>query len=310
VTEPRLSVVLVAGTLRDRAQRTLDALGRQTAAHALEVVVVDIAPEGAAFALPTELPVHVLREDLTTSLGSIKANAVRAARALVVAFVEEHAVPEPDWAQALLDAFEEDWAAVGYAFTNLNSATYMSRAVMTASYGPWEHPARRGPCRRLAGNNVAYRRDVLLSFGEELPALLTVDFNLQEAIRARGGGLFLESRALVAHENFTHIGDLLRAGHVYCRLLAARRATSWSILRRAIYALAVPVLAPALMTFRLAGDLRGRRALWWQFLASLPVIVLAYLWNSVGEGLGYAIGARDAEQAFLGWEVTAPRESA
>ena len=45
---------------------------------------------------------------------------------LVVAFGEEHCFPEPGWAQALIDAHREDYAAVGPAMHNANPDTIVS----------------------------------------------------------------------------------------------------------------------------------------------------------------------------------------
>jgi hypothetical protein len=60
--EPRLSVVMVAGECRDRAQRALDGLCAQTAREAMEIVVVDLAGENAsALAAPQDAPVEILR---------------------------------------------------------------------------------------------------------------------------------------------------------------------------------------------------------------------------------------------------------
>ena len=301
---------MVAGSLRARASRTLEALAHQTVADGMEVIVVDIAPahEPPLVGSPGLKPT-TLREPGLRSWGPARAAGARRASAPVVAFIEEHCRPEPGWAQAVLDAHEGPWAAVGYAFTNANPETWASRSFMIAAYGDFAHPARRGPAQLVSGNNVAYKRAVLEELDDRLDDLLAIDFTFQEELRARGGRLFVESGARAAHENFTTLAGECAAGHAYCRLMAATRADArgFSPRRRLFYGLAAPLGAPAVRLARLARGLRGRRPLWRPFLAGLPLIVPAYLWTGVGEGLGYLLGAGSAERRALEWELEAER---
>ncbi len=202
---PHLSVVLVVGSQRRRAQRVLDALAAQTAADCIEVVVVDLIDGGPAplHVAPSLRHVYASRPDINR-WGRARAEAVRLASAEVIGFIEDHCFPEPEWAAVLIEAYRGPWAAVGYAFTNANPRTYVSRASMLARYGQFVDPARPGPARLVSGNNVSYRRDLLLSFGSELDGLLTIDFNLQEVLGKRGLPLLVEARARAAHTNFSN----------------------------------------------------------------------------------------------------------
>lgn len=301
---------MVAGTRRSRAERTLAALGRQTLVDQLEIVVVDLAPESTPpLTAPGDLRVDTVRRPELRSWGPARAAGARHARAPVVAFVEEHCRPEPGWAQAVLAAHEGPWAAVGYAFTNANPESWASRSFMIAAYGDFAHPARGGPARLVSGNNVAYKREVLEALDERLDELLAIDFTFQEELRARGHQLFVEAGARAAHENFTTLAGECGAGHAYCRLMAATRARArgWSARRRVVYAIGAPLGAPAVRLTRLARGLRGRRALWRPFVVGLPLILPAYLWTGIGEGLGYLLGVGSSEARALEWELEAER---
>jgi hypothetical protein len=307
---PQLTAALVVGARRDRARRALTALGRQTVVGALEIVVADVAPPDAA---PLELPPGVevvhLRLDPAVTWSQARAEAVRRARGPIVAFVEEHAVPALDWAEVLVAAHRGPWAAVGYAFTNANPGTYMGRACLLGDYGLWAHPATRGPTHLLPGNNVSYKRELLLALGPRLEPAMGADFNVHESFLGRGLTLFLEPRALVAHENYERLSEMLAANHTYCRLLAAGRVRTqgWGWGRRLAYALAVPLLVPPLKVARLARSLRGRGTLVPGVLAASPVILVTYLWSAVGEALGYVLGAGGAEGHFKWWELESRR---
>jgi hypothetical protein len=243
--------------------------------------------------------------------GEARAQAVRTARAPIVAFIEDHCFPAPTWAERLLDAHSRPWAAVGYAFTNANPRSAVSRAAMLARYGMFAHPARRGEARYISGNNVSYRRDPLLALQDRLATLLDIDFNLQEELRRQGQRLCVESGALAAHTNYDSLGGECRTGRPYCRLLAAHRvaAGGWRLPRRLLYGVLTPVSAPVLRLLRLIISLRGRRAHWRPFLAGLPLIVLMYVSDAMGESAGYLLGAGEAGRAVLKYELETERES-
>lgn len=308
---PSLSAVLVVGPRRERSQRALDSLCAQTAVDAMEIVVLDIAGDAAPrLTFPAKLPVTYVVETEHQTLASSRYAAFRQSSAPVVAFIEDHAVARPEWAASLLKAHEGPWPAVGYAFDNLNPETYLSRSCMVNDYGRWMTPARRGETPFLPGHNVSYKRDALLAFGADLPNLLTPDFLLHRTLLAKSERLYLEASAIVAHENFTRIGDAIAAHFTYQRMLAGIRARvgRWSLGRRLVYGFGVLPAAPLIGFCRLYGGLRGRAPLVPVFLAALPVVVPLFLCSAVGESLGYFFGEGSSGKDMSYWESTAVRD--
>ena len=307
---PKLSAILVVGQRRERSQRALDALCAQTAIAAMEIVVLDLVETGTPrLTFPAHAVVTYVTETHHDTLGGGRYAAFRHATAPIVAFIEDHAVARRDWAEALIKAHEGPWAAVGYAFENLNPQTYISRACMVNDYGQWMTPARRGELSLLPGHNVSYKRDALLAFGSELAALLTPDFLVIKALRAKGARLYLEPDAVVAHENFARIGDAAVAHFTYLRMLAGKRVRvgRWSWPRRIAYGIAVLPAAPAIGLWRLYGGLGGRAPLVPKFLGALPLCVPLRLGAAVGESLGYLFGEGSAGREMAYWESTAVR---
>ncbi len=307
-----LSAALIAGPCRDRCQRVVDALCAQTALQSMEIVIVDLARDCVPrLKTPPEVPVvYVSRYDIER-WGTARLEAVRAAHSPVVAFIEDHCFPAQDWASRLIDAYQGPWAAVGYAFTNANPESYISRVAILARYGLYVHPARGGRARHLSGNNISYKREVLLALGDRLEPLLDIDFNLHQELIRVGLPLFVEARALAAHQNYTRLSGECRAGRPYCRLLAARRAhaAAWGRPRQIVYGLLTPLGAPAVRFARLAYSLVGRHSLWSQFTVGFPAIVIMYLSDAVGESLGYLLGAGNAEREVVRYELETERGS-
>src|SRR5689334_9392542 len=183
----KLSAVLVAGSRRERAQRVVDAVAAQTAVNEIELIIVDLArDEIPRFNIPKGLrSVYVSRPDVS-GWGAARSAGVRAANGEVVAFIEDHCFPEPEWASILIKEHRNGWGAVGYAFKSGNPESFVARASLLGRYGDFVHPAHRRQALLVGGNNVSYKRDLLLSFGLGLDDLLSIDFNLQEALTQRG----------------------------------------------------------------------------------------------------------------------------
>jgi hypothetical protein len=307
---PELSVVMAAGAQRTRAQRTVDAIGKQTAAQSIELVVVDIAPEAGGLRLPRSIRSRPIDVPATTPWGGVRAAGTRAAEAPIVAFIEDHCAPQAGWAEALIEMHREPWAAVGYAFVPGNRSNWRSRATLIAEYGFWAHPARGGGTSILPGNNVSYKRELLLSLGDRLDDALEVDDNLHRHIAALGLKGGVASRAIVAHHELLGIRPTALANYHYGRLMAAARwrGERWGLARRLLYAVAAPLAAPAARAVRLLGSLGGRRRLWTQVAASVPAIVAIWEANAVGQAAGCLFGAGDASRRLVGWELSAERE--
>jgi hypothetical protein len=90
----------------------------------------------------------------------------------VVACCEDHAFPDPGWAQALIQAHRQPWAVVGPAMRNGNPETTVSWASFFMSFGPWAAPTTSTTVTHLSWNNNSYKRDVMLAYGSKLEAML------------------------------------------------------------------------------------------------------------------------------------------
>ncbi len=301
---------MVAGRRRERAQRVLDCLAAQTARDKLEIVVGDMSTDVPPPLRPPDgIPYRCLQLDGDTSWGEARSSVLHHSTAPIVAYIEDHCYPSPGWAAELLTAHQQPWAAVGYAFTNPNPESYVSRGSLMYDYGLWMHPANGGPSKLLAYNNVSYKRQPLMALGEDLPASLSSDFHVHQAFADQGLEMAVAPDALAAHENFARLHGILQANHHYCRVLAARRvaAGGWGWPLRLFYLAATPVGAPLISIGRLLRSMRGRQSLWGEVVYTSPVVLLTAIWTACGEALGYVFGPGSSEEALQHWEVHAKR---
>lgn len=308
---PDLSAIVVVGNLRSRAQRVIDALSRQTAKDRIEVIVVDTAsPDQPPLSVDSGVICHYLRRPELEIYAQARCAGLEAASSPVAAFIEDHCIPSAGWAQALISAHREDWAAVGYAFINPDPDNFWCRASMVNDYGLWLHPCTDQPVELMPGNNISYKRDALTQFNGQLERLLTPDYNLQQKLLAQGRRMRIEPEAKAAHQGFRSLGPAMRANFSYARLLAARRAEMqhWSMGRRIVQAILTPPLAPLLGSIRLLRSLRGRASLAGQFMEGLPIYFLIHSWSSIGETLGYLFGEASAERDWNHFELNYDRD--
>jgi hypothetical protein len=297
--------VLVATSGRGRTvRRTLRHLSAQTIAERVEVIL--IGPEASSFddLAPAETAgfAHCRRLDIGPfdEVERAFVPGIRAATAPLVALLENHVYPERGWAAAIVRAFEGPWSAVGSIITNANTDTATSWVEHLMTYGRHDETARGGEVARIPRNNSAFRRDVLLAFGDGLPDVLARDGGLLDTLRRDGHRFFRETGARMRHLNPSLTRSMLRLRFHSGRASADTRARAegWSRGRRMLYAVA----SPAFPLLRLRAMWPGLRA--HPARAEMPVIApllaLALVLDAVAQATGFAFGAgRSAVNAGL-----------
>ncbi len=287
---PALSAVILVRGGFDAVEVITRQLATQALRDQIEVIYVSPTPLAVPDAAVRPFWGHqvVLEPDQRVS-GPARAAGVQQARADVVVFVEDHCFPTRGWADALLRAHEQPWAVVGPAILNANPRTVLSWANLLIEYGPWLSPCERGACDHAPGHNSAYKRSLLLEYGDDLADMLDAESVLHWDLRRRGFGVAMEPDARSRHLNFALFVPSLAVRYFGGRLFASSRSRSWRIGRRLAYALAAPLI-PLVRFSRLRGqaarlaDSRPRRGL-------LPLAFLLLIVDALGEAAGYALGA-------------------
>jgi hypothetical protein len=308
---PSLTVISIAGNAGWRTSRLLAALAGQSIASEIEVVIISLASgDSPGIACAAGLDVIVVRHPNGSDWGRARAEGVRRARAPIVAFLEDHTIPVPDWAEQVRNGFancDASITAISYAFTNGSPDSYFYRSVFMAEYGALAHPLPEGKPPASTANNIAYRRDALLAHGPDLDALLEMDFFLQKAMK-EDFRIVTAPRALVAHETNTHLRDLIPGHFLFAQLFASRRVRHehWSVLKRLAVTPIVPIVVPLLRLKRLFQALAGRPQLR-DAVAGLPVILALYVSGALGETLGLLRGSELSGGSLAWFELEAER---
>lgn len=297
---PLMSVIITTGSGYESIRTTIKYLRRQTVKEHLEVIIISPAIEWAADVEAEFKDFYgtiLIETDIDKDLYDAWVNAVHRSSAPVVAFGENHAFPEPEWAEALIEANKGPWAGVGSVIKNANPGGVNSWAQLYMTYGRYTEPVESGEINDLPGHNTSYKRSILLDYGDELRNMLIRTNIMHMDLRARGYRLYMENKARTNHVNVSRTSsilfDLFYNGQLYTAALAQYKR--WSISKRILHALLEPLII--LKHFR--GTLQSiRRAGQWNKLVptALPIIVTGLTAHFLGKLRGYVSGYGNTQQ--------------
>lgn len=308
---PEMSVLLVTPDDYRTIRRTVRHLRAQTVADRIELLI--IAPSGERLGVVAgEVEgfqrVRVVEVGEIKRVAAAKAAGVAEASAPLVAFAEEHCYPEPEWAARLIAAHSQGWAAVGPLMCNANPLTMVSWAGLYLNYGCCLGGSDSGAARNLPWHNISYRRQLLLDYGDDLPALLAVEGLLLDDLRSRGHGLYFEAAAKTSHVNISRLSSWVVHAFWGGRMFGAARAREkrWSVWRRLAYICGGPLIPvirlrrtlPVIYRTGRGGELMPR---------ILPAMFAGLIPHALGEVTGYALGIGDAERHYSFFEMKRAR---
>jgi len=304
-----MSVVIIAYNDSASLRLVFERLQLQTVAQMLECVLVTADSETADVLRRNLHGLAGIQTVVMSTIGSAgcaKAAGIAAATAPLVAFLEDHSLPEDNWAESLMKAHESDLAAVGPLVQNANPETGASWGCFLVYYGHYMFVRPTNALNHLPANHSCYRRHLLLEYGSRLPDLLEAEFVLHEDLLARGLRIFQEPSARVHHLNHSRLGPSMEEYLFSSRVFAAARATKWKISKRMLYVFGSPLL-PLVRSFRIMRDIL-KTGLSIRIVAKgLPAALLILCSGAAGEMMGYAFGPGRAKMSLKSFETRRPQ---
>jgi hypothetical protein len=289
---PLVSVVVYARQALPTLAQTLTSLECQHRLAQLEVLLADGSPDGAQRSLAGRFPWLRYLPLPRANMPALKAAAIAAARAEIIAILDPVDAATPTWIdEILLGLADEQVGAVGGTVVLDGPATAANQAAYLFEYGAFNPPVQSGPTQGdLPGNNVAYRRSLLV---EQCADILREEgFNkpfVHQRLRALGTALVIRPSMRVRHLSDYRFVEFVRRCCRFGRCFGATRWRRSAMGRRALYAVCAPGLPVLLMGRQLAralGHRANRRAL---PRAGLALLAVCASWG-LGEWLGYWFG--------------------
>ena len=160
---PPLSVVVSTTHPWPFLRPCLDVLLPQCDRLGAEILIADCTAEGVPADLPTAGAKlrHVVIPG--ASVFALRARATAEAGGSIIAWLEDHCIPAPDWCQRILEAHESDPNAgvVAGAVLNGSQETSLDWANYLCTLAPFLPPMTHAPGRGPAVANLSLRRDVV-----------------------------------------------------------------------------------------------------------------------------------------------------
>jgi hypothetical protein len=309
--QPSISVVVVTGEHREHGELLLRSLVAQEIMEEMEIVILDcVDPNLPPLAGHDHPAVTYRRENPHILFPVALVRAIHMARAPIVALLEEHCIVMPGWATALVKAHQQPWGAVCGAVINGSPGTGISDAEFFVCRNvKWQAPAERAELEMLDGHNSAFRRDLLLSYGDEaLTEMLTTEAVLLMKLREDGHRLLLEPDARYIHRNEANIKTLPFSLYFWHRAFGDIRARvfHWSLSKRIIRS-CVALLTPPYQSLKSLQYIRKKRPeLLYSFLTNLPMILLLGYASNIGQLVGLLFGKGRSVENFSECDVYRP----
>lgn len=288
---PSISVIIASVNGLPMIAETLRALEAQSARGRAEVLVLDCSTEEVRRAIRERFPwVDLVAFDERLSIPELRVRGLRRARGAIVAFLEDHCSPRPDWLERLAALHSAlPHAVISGGVVNGATRRTCDWAHYFCEYASVAPPLPEGETAHVAGNCASYKRAALEALGAE--ALRPRwEYFLHQRLLERGHRFYCDPRLEVRHDISFSLAELLRQRFHYSRSFAAMRAEGATLGRRSALA-AAALLLPALVLARIVASVASRRRHLRQLAAAAPVLVLLGLAWGLGELVGAVAGA-------------------
>lgn len=294
---PRISILFPALQGYEGALPALEVWERQDGRDRLEILVLCPDHLGPTNAQRASLPAgQIIVAVGAASLHDARAIGVAHASGEYVMLAEDHCVPEPGWAKAILSRIDEGWDGVGAALRAGDLRSRWAEAAFLIGYGEWMMPIESGPTAVLCGLNGTIRTDLMRAFGATLRDELVIGAFLVRRLREQGCRFYLDGRAGMRHFDPDRFSVAVSAVVALGLGFGAKRTESWPWPARLLYPLAAPAIAllhtkRAFVHYRRVGGGAGLRR-----TSPLYALGLASAW-ALGEAAGAALGVARVEHS-------------
>jgi len=296
--KPDLTVVVFLFTSRSHLVRCLEALAQQRTDARIDIAL----PYDDTLADPADIAarfpsVRMLAQPGRRTPPQLRAAAVMASTAPIIAFLEDHCVPGTDWCARVLETHRQAYAAVGGSVDKgfppgRTTDTALNWAVYLTDYSRYMPPIPAGPTHALTDCNVSYKRAELDAIRKHWDGELHE--NIVNGILAeRGRILWLDPDMVVYEQRDLTIRSALRDRYSFGRLFASTRVRGTPVARRLAMA-AAALLMPPVLVARVRGNLAARGRHRAQFVRCLPALLFVTSAWMFGEAVGYLTAAPPA----------------
>jgi hypothetical protein len=289
-----LSVVVAAWNDPELLRKCLRSLGAARGSSEMQVIVACPADRGFEDAL-AELPdAQLVAMPADATVPVLRAGGLARATGEVVAFLEDHAMVDPAWADALVEGYRASGVrAVGGPVAQAPGLSTLDWGAYLFDYGRFMPPMAPGPTHELSGLNMSFTRELLGALGDTLRDGV-IEGPLLEELSRRGVRLYLAPQAIAYQTKRYSLRETLVSVYYLGRGYAGRRVRGTPRIGR-LARMSGTVLLPAVLVWRVLAAVLPRGENTGRVLGAVGYLCLIALSWSLGEGVGYVAGVGDSE---------------
>lgn len=299
-TSPKISMAVASDGDYGVVKRTISYLLKQTVLPEIELIIAcdsadELNPDMAD--LEQFGFYQIVERPGSVASGQFIETAVNAARAPAFMYLEEHNFPPPRTAEvAIKELVENERPALGFGMAPSNPGV-VAWSHIYGQFGPAVAPLKSGPAFRFGGHHAAYRRDLLLGFGDAMGDMMNNEAVMHEHLRSQGTAMHLTSEVVIPHAQISDFATLVRQDYLAQRVFADARmkVMDWSLGRRLLYVAGSPLIPLKRGVFCAYHIVRTKR--FGLLLPCVPVMFAAHCAGAYGEALGYLFGAGEDVQS-------------
>ena len=286
---PQLSVVIPSVNGKPWILHWLERLYQQTAVDSLEIIVCDRLPDDTGETIRKRFPgVRMDPSPRDASIPALRWRGMNRARAPIIAVIEDHSVPPPEWAHEVIEGHRLPYEIVAGPVENRSRNTLFDWAFFLLEYAPFMPPLTAAVVPAAPGGNISYKKSVL-PLDEDRFASLWENFLFDE-LQNRGARIYLHPPMRMGHSNPFTFREFAKQRYFFSRSLAAMRLKQATPAARLLFGAGAALVLPVLLLLRLARTVwakgRNRR----EFAAALPWVLLFVCCGVAGEALGAWLG--------------------
>jgi hypothetical protein len=290
MSRTRLSVVIAAVNGIEVLRRTLAAIDRLPERAAIEVVLVETEETDCrTFADSPAGPLRIVTGSRAAEgIPRLRHKGVTAAAGELIAIVEDHVDVADDWAATIFDVMADPSVSAVGGRVEPGQSGWINGGIFLADYARYVGPVPEGDHADLPGNNIAYRREALLTHADALAAGKWESW-VNDELASDGHRLISTNRMVVHHCKRFALKEFLHLRWHFGRSYAGMRLDELSPAQRFVH-FAGSGLLPVLLTLRASKILANRHVPKATLLKSWPVIALVMTVGAAGECTGYLLG--------------------
>ena len=254
-----------------------------------DIIVVDCCSDETMSKLVDSYPaVKFFHTSRKVCMPFLAGTGIGHATGEIVALTDTSCLVGSTWVTDIVRAHASGSLVIGGSVEPCGRMNLLDWSAYFCDYGQFMHPLQKGPVDVLPGNNISIKHSALAK-NRELVSPAFWKTLWCDNFRKSGGKLNCEPAIETRFVNSYRIAPFLSRRYRNARCFASMRSKEMTKPKRLLYVVGSPILLVVLL-WRGVGAVVSKRRYTRELVLSLPFLVLAFIFWTLGEAYGYLTG--------------------